>query len=434
MIDDMDTSSFFTKPICVETSAQWTDIKLISVSGHNVLYQATKHGNRFMLKILGPEYASMSAYEALHKKEFDLGVQLDHPNVVRTIDMVSFDQIGQAIVLEYVDGMTLGEFLEEQPSRLERKRVLLQIINAVAYLHGRQIMHRDLKPSNILITRNGHNVKLIDFGISDADSYVALKQPAGSPYFMAPEQQEGRSVDCRADLYAIGKLMRLLIPARYKYIVRKCTRTNPAKRYSSCAALLKAIRREDAMWRILAIMPIVILSLVLGGYLSQRQARINEQQQARIFEQQQTLDEYDAVIIGQQSALAAQDSLLANQQYSLAAQQNSLMRQDSIIRNLREVEAAHHKVVDKANKLIEDYAEKHLIGPVRRGDYAYYEDAYKERMMPFYTQVGIVRDSVATTIDDPVLRAEFLNAAVVRTGQLATYFLDNVISKLPRKN
>ena len=106
------------------------------------------------------------------------------------------DEFGPCIVMEYIDGVTLDKFLEGKPSKQLRRKVVDQLIDALAYIHGKQIVHRDLKPSNILVTRNGSNVKIIDFGLSDADDYAILKQAAGTLKYMAPEQNKGRYATC----------------------------------------------------------------------------------------------------------------------------------------------------------------------------------------------------------------------------------------------
>lgn len=71
-----------------------------------------------------------------------------------------------------------------------------------------QVVHRDLKPGNVVITTNGHNAKILDFGLSDTDSYGILKQPAGTEEYMAPEQRCSHVPDCRNDLFSLGKSFR----------------------------------------------------------------------------------------------------------------------------------------------------------------------------------------------------------------------------------
>ena len=240
-------SSFIIVPPSSDFSDVWSEPELLSSKGHNALYVATRFGRKYVLKALTEPYRESTPHIELLRKEFTIGVGVDHPNIVRLLDFGHMDTIGWYIQMEFIDGITLDQFLETNPPAAIRYRILEQLIDALSCLHERQIIHRDIKPSNILITRNGNTVKLIDFGVSDTDDYVTFKQPAGSMAYIAPEQLAGKTIDNRADIYAVGKIIALLFPHRYKYIVRSCTRVKPAERYSSCAQVLQAIRRAAYM-------------------------------------------------------------------------------------------------------------------------------------------------------------------------------------------
>ena len=254
-------SSFIIVPPSSDFSDVWSEPELLFSKGHNALYVATRFGRKYVLKALAEPYRESTPHIELLRKEFTIGVGVDHPNIVRLLDFGRMDSIGWYIQMEFINGITLDQFLETNPPAAIRHRILEQLIDALSCLHERQIIHRDIKPSNILITRNGNTVKLIDFGVSDTDDYVTFKQPAGSMAYIAPEQLAGKTIDNRADIYAVGKIINLLFPHRYKYIVRSCTRVKPAERYSSCAQVVRAIRRAD---RVRIWLPVSLILLLLS--------------------------------------------------------------------------------------------------------------------------------------------------------------------------
>ena len=214
----MNDSSFIISPVSADFTDVWSKPELLSAKGHNALYVATRFGRKYVLKALAEPYRESTPHIELLRKEFTIGVGVDHPNIVRLLDFGHMDSIGWYIQMEYIDGITLDQFLETNPPMAIRRRVIEQLLGALSCLHERQIIHRDIKPSNILITRNGNTVKLIDFGVSDADDYVTFKQPAGSMAYIAPEQLVGKPIDNRADIYAVGKIIALLFPHRYKWL------------------------------------------------------------------------------------------------------------------------------------------------------------------------------------------------------------------------
>ena len=261
-MDDGSTSGIINGSFITETDAL-TVYESSSSRGFNQVVKIRRQGKWFVLKGLKPGYSDQQAYVELLKKEFDLGTQLDHPNIVKILAKEMNPEIGPCIVMEYVDGVTLDEFLAAKPSMAARKKVVEQLVEVLAYIHGKQIIHRDLKPSNILVTRNGNNVKIIDFGLSDADDYAVLKQPAGTLKYMAPEQKEPDvKIDGRADIYAFGLLLKEIFPRRYKHIAAKCSRVDRESRYANAEALKKAFERHSRWLWMLPILIGVALAII----------------------------------------------------------------------------------------------------------------------------------------------------------------------------
>lgn len=209
--------------------------------GYNRLFKAVRYGKYFVLKGLKEKYRDNNLYRGLIIKEFDILVSLNHPNIVRCYGIEEVEDLGLCIIMEYVDGVTLGEFLETKPSSAQRRKVVKQILNAMDYYHELQLVHRDLKPSNILITNNAHNVRIIDFGLADTDYYAVFKEPAFTRQYASPEQLNGEKLDCRSDIYSFGKVLAKIFPKSYKRIVKKCSKEKRKERYPNADYVYQAM-------------------------------------------------------------------------------------------------------------------------------------------------------------------------------------------------
>lgn len=245
----------------------FTSYTEIPSSGFNCLFKAQRYGKWFVLKGLKPEHQQETIYLELLNKEFELGVQMEHPNIVHTISKEIDPVVGPCIVMEYVDGITLKEFLAQRPSQEIRLKIVKELLDAMSYYHSLQIIHRDLKPDNILITRNGQNVKLIDFGLADSDYHGVLKQPAGSNKYAAPEQVKGNvPLDNRADIYAFGIILRQLFPNRYGGVARKCTHQDREKRFQHAEEIWQSMQHRSRRL-MLVFACLILLCLVMGLWL-----------------------------------------------------------------------------------------------------------------------------------------------------------------------
>lgn len=226
-------------------SKEFTNILPIysSANGPIEIYTATRYGKRFILKGLKEQYRNDPIYTMNLAKEFEIGIQLDHPNIRRTIGLETVQDIGRVIVLEYVDGCMLENLLDAKYMTASAARsIATQIADALRYIHSKQIFHRDLKPSNILVSHQGGVVKIIDFNLSDSNDFIILKNPAGSRKYMAPEQLNPNARPTAvADIYSFGVVMDELAAVcgdeQLSRLAEKCRKHNPGKRPQSVSML-----------------------------------------------------------------------------------------------------------------------------------------------------------------------------------------------------
>lgn len=207
----------------MNVSREWKIMEEIPTRGYCRLLKAQRYGVWYVLKTLKNVHADKAVYQELIRKEFDISVRLQHPHVLHTTGWEHIPSVGNCIISEYIDGVTLNSFLQTNPDKKTRLKIADELMDALMYIHSKQIVHRDLKPSNILITHNGNSVKIIDFGLSDTDSYAILKQGAGTQNYSAPEQLSGECSDILCDIYSLGKILNdMHLPYPYSQISQKC--------------------------------------------------------------------------------------------------------------------------------------------------------------------------------------------------------------------
>lgn len=216
----------------------------VSHSGHARLFSARRYGKLHTLKCLKEDFLLSPTYRQALAKEFDIGIQLDHPYICRTISKEEVEGLGTTIVMEHIDGETLDDCIKHGHLTSElAEKVARQLAEALDYMHSKQILHRDLKPSNIMVTFNGHHTKLIDFSLSDSDNHCVLKMPAGTTNYIAPEvTKEGYRPNMKADIYSFGVVLKQMAEvcrnSHLAHCAQLCMHTDPEKRPSSaCEAL-----------------------------------------------------------------------------------------------------------------------------------------------------------------------------------------------------
>lgn len=240
------------------------------------IYKARRGTKYVILKAANADDAM--ALEIL-RREYELACDLYHPSIARTLGFEEQTPVGAAILMEYVEGEPLDEFLALHPSRARRRAVLQDILDGVEYLHRRDIIHNDLKPANILVTRTG-TARIIDFGLSASNDSVYRGCLGGTDGYSAPEILHGEAAaEPVSDIYAIGRLIDCLFDGRsYRRVVRRCTAPDPAERPRDIRSLRRLLRRCDRMPWIGAMAAVALLAVGLLLRLSANlQADVEQQ-------------------------------------------------------------------------------------------------------------------------------------------------------------
>lgn len=255
--------------------------ELIGVGGMANVYRCTDtiDDREVAIKILKDEYLNNEEFIRRFKNESKAIAMLSHQNIVKVYD-VSFGDMIQYIVMEYIDGITLKEYIDQQ-GIIEWKDTIhltIQILRALQHAHECGIVHRDIKPQNIMLLQDG-TIKVTDFGIarfSDKSTRTMTEQAIGSVHYIAPEQAKGDVTDGKTDIYSVGvmlyemltgklpfdgdsavtiALMQLQstprrprevnpgIPIGLEQITMRAMQKLPADRYKSAAEMLSDIER-----------------------------------------------------------------------------------------------------------------------------------------------------------------------------------------------
>ncbi len=173
-----------------------------------------------VLKVPREDILSQPSLLYHHQNETNISHHLDHPFIVRYLNRL---QTHSYLILEYIEGITLRQRIDEQGtvSLIETLQLCQQVADALHYLHSHRIIHLDLKPENILITRN-NNIRIIDFGIARQIGTEDLlskdfKEPEGSAYYISPEQLCGNRSCYQSDIYSLGVVVYEMLTGNLPY-------------------------------------------------------------------------------------------------------------------------------------------------------------------------------------------------------------------------
>ncbi len=196
--------------------------EILGIGGMAVVYKAYDNvENRIVaIKILRKEYATNEEFLRRFKNESKAISLLSHPNIVKIYD-VSFGDLIQYIVMEYIEGITLKEFIEREGSLSWKDAVYytIQILRGLQHAHDRGIVHRDVKPQNIMLLPDG-TIKVTDFGIARfarSEQKTITDKAIGSVHYISPEQARGETTDERTDIYSVGVILYEMLTGRLPF-------------------------------------------------------------------------------------------------------------------------------------------------------------------------------------------------------------------------
>ena len=342
---DSDLNSGFIEEDNINIANQFSNFELIhnSKNGYSELYKAKRYGKWYVIKSLTDIEKDNPRYQSLLEKEFDIAIHISHQNVVQTVSLEDIPQLGLCIVQEFIDGMTWNDFFSKNNiSKKETFRILGELCDALTYIHNKQIVHRDIKPNNILITRDGHHVKLIDFGLADKDDFDILKEPAGTTAFASPEQQKRNKIDNRSDIYALGKIIQDIPYQSFKIkrITKKCLEENPEKRFSSALEVKKKLNSKTDI-----IILIITLLLIIFTFFSLILVNMkNKIETLEIMNNEMVTQEF-------YDSLKKEIAILENENHKIKSESDSIkiiLKKQSETENL--YKSLHKQVVDFAGK------------------------------------------------------------------------------------
>ena len=330
----MDTeSAIFKDNVTVFLSDNSAEATLIQAGRLFSYFRLEHDGKYFFYKTFTFDSPSI---RNLLRREYELSRGCDHPNIVHTFLYGEFIPGKEGILMEYIEGRTLTEFIAENPPKGVRKRIFSELLDAVDYLHKKGIIHNDLKPDNIIISRNSNTLKLIDFGLSDDDIHFLIKTPGFTDAFAAPELKETRSSDAGSDIYSIGKIMSVLFAGRYRRFVKRCVKINPEKRYRNIDSLKRSFKRRHYPLMIFSVM---LLAFCVVGSLTLLVKR-NGENEGRILEMESELS-------AQKTLNDNRSAELSNLRTSYEALQTSYANMQDSLEERRTHELAKNEVLNK---------------------------------------------------------------------------------------
>lgn len=242
-----------------------------SATGPNRLLTAKYNGKKVIIKTLKPEFAQSDECRENLKKEYELTSQLEHRFIRKAIGFESIQGIGECIIMEYIDGKSLAEHIRVGTlSEKEVKMLLIDLCDALNYMHQRGVFHCNLKPENVIVTANDKRAKIIDIGLPETEYKTDRELLIKENEFIAPELIKGEEADQRSDVYSLGKIIEFIIErnilSQYRSVATHCTQFSREQRFDSIAEVRSLITKGYSIVKLIVVVA-ALLVISISAYI-----------------------------------------------------------------------------------------------------------------------------------------------------------------------
>lgn len=242
-----------------------------SLHGCSRLFTAIYKGKKVVLKTLKPEFAQDEQCRQNLKKEFEITSQLDYRSLRKALAFETIQDLGECIVFEYIEGKSLAEHVRVGTlNEKEIKMILLDLCDALNYMHQRGVIHCDLKPENIIVTANDKRAKIIDIGLPETEYKTDRELLIKENEFIAPELIKGEEADQRSDVYSLGKIIEFIIErnmlSQYKSIATHCTQFSREQRFDNVLEVRSLITKGYSLAKLITLV-LVLIAIGVAAYI-----------------------------------------------------------------------------------------------------------------------------------------------------------------------
>ena len=249
----------------------YADLKPFYASQHGCcrLFTANYNGKKVIVKTLKEKFADDGKYKEALRNEYEMTSVLNNKYIRKAIDFVNISGLGDCIIFEYINGKTLSEHVRVGTLSVKQvKNILVEVCDALNYMHRNRLVHGNLKPENILITEGDFRTRIIDLGVPTTDPRADRELLIKEMEFVSPEIIKGEDFDVRSDIYSVGKIMEFInernISKQFNSIATHCTQFSREQRYDSIAEVRSAITKGYSFFLFVGLAVVAVVAVVFA--------------------------------------------------------------------------------------------------------------------------------------------------------------------------